>query len=69
MDEQPIQLAPPPHLPSYYPSEDGTSGWGEAMPKEGEVVEQRFEDIYKQEVYYSLPRSLQSQYFEGEENS
>ena len=46
------------------------------MSKEGEVSwaeqglpggEQRFEDMYKQDVYYSLPRSLQSQYFEGKE--
>ena len=81
MDEQPIQYAPPPQLPSYYPAavpEAGTSGWGggEAMSKEGEVNwaeqglpdgEKRFEDMYKQDVYYSLPRSLQSQYFEGKE--
>ena len=78
MDEQPIQYAPPPQLPSYYPAglpEDGTSGWGEAMAKDGEVSwaeqglagEQRFEDMHKQDVYYSLPRSLQSQYFEGKE--
>ena len=72
MDEQPIQYAPPPQLPSYYPaavSEEATSDWGEAMPKEGLQVggEERFEDMYKQDVYYSLPRSLQSQYFEGKE--
>ena len=80
MDEQPIQYAPPPQLPSYYPAavpEAGTSGWGgEAVSKEGEVNwaeqglpggEKRFEDMYKQDVYYSLPRSLQSQYFEGKE--
>ena len=81
MDEQPLQYAPPPQLPSYYPDpvpEVGT-GWEEeeAMPKEAEVSwadqglpveEQRFEDSNKQDVYYSLPRSLQSQYFEIKEN-
>ena len=74
MDDQPIQYAPPPQLPSYYPGglpEDGTSGWGEAMSKEGLQAggEQGFEDMSKQDVYYSLPRSLQSQYFEGKDNS
>ena len=41
------------------------------MSKEGLQAggEQRFEDMSKQDVYYSLPRSLQSQYFEGKDNS
>ena len=75
-----MQYAPPPQLPSYYPDpvpEVGTGWEEEAMPKDSEVSwadqglpveEQRFEDLNKQDVYYSLPRSLQSQYFEIKEN-
>ena len=70
-----MQYAPPPQLPSYYPDpvpEVGT-GWEEdsevSWADQGlPVEEQRFEDSNKQDVYYSLPRSLQSQYFEIKEN-
>ena len=45
--------------------QDGEVGsWAEQGLGGGE---QRFKDMYKQDVYYSLPRSLQSQYFDGKE--
>ena len=59
MDDQPIQYAPPAQLPSYYPAglpEDGTSGWGEAMSKEGLQAggEQRFEDMSNRASHVQL---------------
>ena len=70
MDDEVVQYAPPPQLPSYYPDYtdhlDGRADVNEDQGVPG-VEEQRFEDMYKQDVYYNLPRSLQSQYFETKE--
>ena len=70
MDDEVVQYAPPPQLPSYYPDySDHLDGRVDVTEDQGVpgVEEQRFEDMYKQDVYYNLPRSLQSQYFETKE--
>ena len=64
MDDEVVQYAPPPQLPSYYPDYSDHLNEDQGVPG---VEEQRFEDMYKQDVYYNLPRSLQSQYFETKE--
>ena len=81
MDDEVVQYAPPPQLPSYYPDDVGSvpsyypdysdhlDGRADVHEDQGVpgVEEQRFEDMYKQDVYYNLPRSLQSQYFDTKE--
>ena len=79
MDDEVVQYAPPPQLPSYYPDDvgsapsyysdhlDGRADVNEDQQGVPGVEEQRFEDMYKQDVYYNLPRSLQSQYFDTKE--
>ena len=70
MDDEVVQYAPPPKLPSYYPDySDHLDGRADVHEDQGVpgVEEQRFEDMYKQDVYYNLPRSLQSQYFDTKE--